>query len=559
MANIFVLADAWGAKFGGINSFNYDFCIALAGVCRNMHMVFCVAPDISKREINAAKKKNLQLVNIAQADLSDPNAIYQSLSPYFDRNQMSIWVGHDVITGEAALKCKQAYGGTSIVFHHMAYEEYYSILNPDPSAVRSKVAIQNKILRQADIVFAVGPILFESAQDICDQTEKCFRIDPGFAQNNPIRKNPLNKFHGVVFGRVEKGNTVIKQTRLAIAALAKAFEDDSKNGGFLFGGNKQPRLSIIGYQKSESLEAIQNEINICYRDYTPAALSIMPQHYTEDRTYLFDELKDYSFAMMLSSHEGFGLVGYEAISAGIPVIISRSSGLYKFLQENGLDQYVRSISIQGSKNAAGFTEQDLAQTAHEIQQLKKDYLSVFQSARHLHDIISKDDKYSWESCAKSFLEKINLLYAADFPAVPGSYKAAELEPNLDGRWVGTLTRDGQDHDFVLEIDHTPSRIFCSAFSHHSTSISEVERLFFDKKANTWILHFTWECNSTNLAIGNANFKGTTILNYFPELTDEGKRMDKLQGPYYSNREPKPTKGFLRLRYGGAQKYNAFHL
>lgn len=556
MANICMLADAWGPKFGGINSFNYDFCLALARVCKDAHKVFCVAPDISRREIAVAGEQKLQLVNIAKVDLGDPNAIYQSLGQNWDENQV-VWVGHDIITGEAALRCKQNYGGTSIVFHHMAYEEYYGILNPDPAAVKRKVDTQNKILSRADIVFAVGPILFESAQDICDEPEKCFRIDPGFARNSHLRKNPLNSFHGVVFGRVEKGNTVIKQTQLAIAAVAKAYEEDCTAGGHLFGGNKKPKLSIIGYQSSESLQAVQEEINGCYKGYTQAALSITPQHYLEDRASLFDELKNYSFAMMLSSHEGFGLVGYEAISAGIPVIISQSSGLYRFLQENKLDGYAQSIPVQGSKNGAGFTEQDLNRTVHEIQQLRRDYQAMFGLARTLHGIISKDGKYSWDHCAETFLEKISLLHPTPSPAVTGTGKAVDGEPDLDGRWVGTLTRDGQGHDFVLEIDHTPSDIICKAFSHHSTSISEIGNLAFDEEANAWKLHFTWKCTSTNLSVGNANFKGTTEVHIFPEVTDEGVRVDRMEGSYYSDRKPKSTRGMLQLRYGGSQKYNTF--
>lgn len=562
MANIIMLADAWGFKFGGINSFNYDFCFALAHVCKSQHKVFCVAPDVSKREIEEARNKKLQLINVAKADLMDPCAIYQSLNLSAGCDQPLVWVGHDVITGEIALKCKEENGGISIVFHHMAYEEYYSILNPDPEAARKKVVDQNKILRQADAVFAVGPVLFESAQDIRDQDENCFRIDPGFAKNEHLRNHPLNKFHGVVFGRAERENTIIKQTQLAISALAKAYEDDNGHGGRLFGGNKKPRLSIIGYQKSELLEDVQKQIEVCYKKYTQAALSFAPQHYTEDRSSLFAELKNYSFAMMLSSHEGFGLVGYEAIAAGVPVIISQSSGLFKFLQENNLDGYVKSVAIEGSRNPLGFTEKDLENTVREIVELKTNYQTVFKQAKQLYEAITRNEKYSWESCAKSFLEKLNLPAEDEaFPAVSDAAKVSKKKlksPDLNGRWVGTLIRDGQDHDFVLEIDHTCDGITCRAFSHHSTSISEMERFYYNKEAGEWILHFTWKCTSTNLSVGNPEFNGTTTLRLQETPTDEGGRAGALSGPYYSNREPVATKGRLELHFEGPAKYGSFN-
>src|SRR4030095_12023635 len=37
---------------------------------------------------------------------------------------------------------------------------------------------------------------------------------------------------------------------------------------------------------------------------------------------------------MLSWHEGFGLTGWEAIAAQVPLIISRQSGLYRLVHES---------------------------------------------------------------------------------------------------------------------------------------------------------------------------------------------------------------------------------
>ena len=59
-------------------------------------------------------------------------------------------------------------------------------------------------------------------------------------------------------------------------------------------------------------------------------LKLLP--FIQDRQALFDDLRSASVAMMPSWHEGFGLVSWEAIAAGVPLIISKKSGVYKFLE-----------------------------------------------------------------------------------------------------------------------------------------------------------------------------------------------------------------------------------
>jgi glycosyltransferase involved in cell wall biosynthesis len=43
--------------------------------------------------------------------------------------------------------------------------------------------------------------------------------------------------------------------------------------------------------------------------------------YTDDRQQLYSELSRASVALMPSWHEGFGLVAWEAIAAGVPLIV----------------------------------------------------------------------------------------------------------------------------------------------------------------------------------------------------------------------------------------------
>lgn len=68
-----------------------------------------------------------------------------------------IFVGHDVQTGEMAIKCKKRFlNSKCIIIHHMAYAEYYPILNMDCEVSEAKENLQREILQQADMVFANG-------------------------------------------------------------------------------------------------------------------------------------------------------------------------------------------------------------------------------------------------------------------------------------------------------------------------------------------------------------------------------------------------------------------
>src|SRR5918999_5248329 len=67
--------------------------------------------------------------------------------------------------------------------------------------------------------------------------------------------------------------------------------------------------------------------------YADAVVNLHALPYIQDRQQLYSELSKASVALMPSWHEGFGLVAWEAIAAGVPVIVSKHSGVYRLLDE----------------------------------------------------------------------------------------------------------------------------------------------------------------------------------------------------------------------------------
>src|SRR5699024_4288851 len=131
-------------------------------------------------------------------------------------------------------------------------------------------------------------------------------IIPGLAEMGTIQGND-NKTVALTFGRVEKDNDIIKQTKLAIAAFSKVYGENA----YLFEKNS-PMMRVIGCDSNNSEE--YKEIIDFASSYSKKLINILPIPYTKDRKNLFEYIQQSGFCLMLSYHEGFGLTGYEAIS-----------------------------------------------------------------------------------------------------------------------------------------------------------------------------------------------------------------------------------------------------
>ena len=76
-----------------------------------------------------------------------------------------------------------------------------------------------------------------------------------------------------------------------------------------------------------------DEIKRQIEEIVAPEVSVIARAYTADPDALRRDLWQSRAVVMPSRHEGFGLVALEAISAGVPVLISRESGLGRVLRE----------------------------------------------------------------------------------------------------------------------------------------------------------------------------------------------------------------------------------
>ena len=183
---------------------------------------------------------------------------------------------------------------------------------------------QQEIIPKADIVISIGPLLKESAYDLLldgrrsNPDEMLFELIPGMEDISPITS--IHKRHTVaLFGRIEKGNNAVKQMPLALQALAQY----TKKYGMNY------KINIYGF--SEDNVENQQEVMDSFQKIAKKIIPITACKYIDDRDELKQIISNVSLCIMPSYYEGFGLVAYEAIAAGVPVIISHNTGLYRFL------------------------------------------------------------------------------------------------------------------------------------------------------------------------------------------------------------------------------------
>lgn len=397
---IIFIVDDWGFSKGGINVFNRLLCEAM-GQIDNFEVV-CVSENISNDEMQLAIEKGVKLLNVSTDDFLQPSEIITSLQNYIGLDgKRIVFVGHDVKTGKTALGCRdELQGSNCAIIHHMAYSEYYPILNRDSDISEIKEEEQREVLKRADIVFANGPVLEKSAQDIVGRKVPVIKVLPGVSDVLP-REEVNNTFSVVAFGRVEQGsglkknNSIIKQTYLAVASWANFVEK--------YNLGNESIMKIYG--KNQENSSVDEEMDALVNKYLSSLHAISAVKYEENRKKLLERLSEFSLCMVLSLREGFGLTALEAISAGVPLIVSKTSGFYNALEELRLDSYVLGVDICGSNEYPFYSDADLDNVSlaiYRIYRAQKDYKS---KALELRDKLMEAG-FTWSECAATMVENI---------------------------------------------------------------------------------------------------------------------------------------------------------
>ena len=415
MPNIMLLATAWGPKHGGINAFNMDFAIALAEYLWNRGKVFCAVLGESREDRIEAQEHGVYLVPIdkpADSPHYDNTWAYEvvkTLRQEHPGERIDWWVGHDVISGAAAVEGPLLEKGSqAAVILHMSYRDYLGYKHGSGVSAVERDQKQREIFQKAAKHFAVGPLLRDAMHDMIDAD--ITMLIPGFAD---IESRPAaHQLRLITFGRMDRESDRIKQGSLAVASFASACRTAQEVSGSPRLLRQNPQMQVIGIDQPQGEE--ERFLLRLANDKAGRALNVIAQPFTENRRELFGQLGQANLALMLSWHEGFGLTGWEAIAAQVPLIVSKQSGLYQLIDESlrapGL-ALVKVIDVRGQSGAVdmpNYTAEDEAQVRDAILEMVRDLGQSQQYASELKQELEQKLVCTWFNTADQFCQSLGI-------------------------------------------------------------------------------------------------------------------------------------------------------
>ena len=313
---VVLLASEWSSKHGGISTFNRVLAVQLAQNPKVAVSVFL--PECDQTERDAAKKNNITLVP-AEPKPGFDKMLWLCYPP--KDLEIDFVIGHGVVLGRQAQIIRDNRSCKWVQFVHTDPEELgmFKDYADAVSKGEEKHQTEVKLCEMADFVVAVGPKLAEAYRSYlryCEKDQDVFELTPGiFSEfSNVVQsKNEGGIFRVLSFGRGDAEDFILKGFDIAAKAVAKL--DDA-------------HLIFVGAASKK-----QDEVAARLRECNLPAARLRVRAYMEIRDDLNKLFPGVDLAIMPSRTEGFGLAALEALSAGLPILVSGNSGLGKALGE----------------------------------------------------------------------------------------------------------------------------------------------------------------------------------------------------------------------------------
>ena len=317
-------------------------------------------------------------------------------------------LGHGAKLGKQAQVIRKSHNCKWIQVVHTAPEELAMHKNY-PSAIakgQEKNLTEVALCKLADAVLAVGPKLtdaFSTQLCSCKNEDEILQLTPGtFCEFSDVKQTlkERNKFKVLTFGRGDPEDFSLKGYDISAKAIVE-LKDRSYH------------LIFVGAPDGKQDEVAKNLLKSGIDKNQLTVRRFM--HSKERLEELFCEV---DLCIMPSRTEGFGLTALEALSAGLPILVSGNSGFGEALctLPSGKSFVVESEDPkEWAKAISGVRRKERSVRLRDIQQLRSSY----------------EEKFSWEKQCDRLVDKMfdivhgenvfNILYS-----VLGRYSAFGL-------------------------------------------------------------------------------------------------------------------------------------
>ena len=315
-----LLSSGWSSTKGGLSTINRELAIQLAK--HPSVEVSVYLPQCSEADKRIAASHNVHLTE-AQKMAGYDNPI-DWLSSLPNDHAVDCVIGHGAVLGRQVQFIKRTHPYCKwIQVVHTAPEELgmYKEYEEPISRGEDKHQVEVDLCKLADQVVAIGPKLAEVFSGYlrpCGKDQEVLNFTPGiFSEFADVKQATEERkaFNVLVFGRGDNEDFQLKGYDIAAQAIAELKDMTYK-------------LVFVGATRGEEEKVAKKLVE---QGIGPSQLKV--RRFNESRETLADLFCEVDLAVMPSRTEGFGLAALEALSAGLPVLVSGNTGLAEALKK----------------------------------------------------------------------------------------------------------------------------------------------------------------------------------------------------------------------------------
>ena len=373
-----LLSSEWRSTKGGLSTINRELAIQLAK--HPSVEVSVYLPQCSEEDKQVAKDHNVRLIKAREMPGLEPN-FWLSCLP--EDHAVDCVIGHGAVLGRQVQIIKRTHPYCKwIQVVHTTPEELgmYKGYEERISKGEKKHQVEIELCKLADQVVAVGPKLAEAFsgylrpfgkdQDVLNLTPGIFSEFSDVKQATEERKT----FSVLMFGRGDNEDFQLKGYDIAAQAIAELKDMTYK---LVFVG------ATSGEEEKVADLLLQQGIDCS---------QLTVRCFNENREQLARLFCEVDLAIMPSRTEGFGLAALEALSAGLPVLVSGNSGLAEALKEvpNGSNCVVKSKDPKDWANAIRVVrEKKRKLRLREARLLQGEYAEMYNWQDHCNKLVEQ--------------------------------------------------------------------------------------------------------------------------------------------------------------------------
>ena len=322
---ITLLSSEWRSTKGGLSTINRELAIQLAK--HPSVEVSVYLPQCSEEDKRVAARHNVHLIEAEKMPGYDP-VDWLSFPP--KDHAVDCVIGHGAVLGRQVQGIKRDRPHCKwIQVVHTAPEELgmYKGYEERISKGEEKHQVEVELCKLADQVVAVGRKLadaFSGYLRSCEKHQEVVNLTPGiFSEFADVKQasQEIGSFSVLVFGRGDTEDFQLKGYDIAAQAIAELKDTTYK-------------LVFVGATGGE-----EEKVADLLLKHGIDRSQLRVRRFDESREKLARLFCEVDLAIMPSRTEGFGLAALEALSAGLPVLVSANSGLGEALRKVSYGSY----------------------------------------------------------------------------------------------------------------------------------------------------------------------------------------------------------------------------